>query len=161
MQLERSEVALYVYTANGSSTSRYIRSHHPSQTSLKLSQNQTSYFHSMNLTQRFELTNAALQNMNSWPNVGLQFNGKTRKYDDKTAFQRNLDEFRDDILHSNESTITDVLNWYTSVNAAMMDHLTNQIKETDNSGVWRYENPTNSPNGKHTLFNQPPSFTAI
>lgn len=34
--------------------------------------------------------------------------------------------------------MTQVLLWYTSVNAAMLDHLTNQIKETDTSGVWRY-----------------------
>ncbi|KAK0174544.1 hypothetical protein PV327_010304 [Microctonus hyperodae] len=37
-----------------------------------------------------------------------------------------------------ESTIAEVMAWYTSVNAAMLDILTNQIKETDNSGVWRY-----------------------
>lgn len=36
-----------------------------------------------------------------------------------------------------ESTISEVMAWYTSVNAAMLDILTNQIKETDNSGVWR------------------------
>lgn len=37
-----------------------------------------------------------------------------------------------------DSSILEVLHWYTSVNAALLDHLTNQIKETDNSGVWRY-----------------------
>lgn len=96
----------------------------------------------MNLTQRFELTNAALKNMTSWPLVTLQFNGDVKKYLDKESFQMNLNQFRNEILHSNgstiTSTITDVLSWYTSVNAAMLDHLTNQIKETDNSGVWRY-----------------------
>lgn len=40
-------------------------------------------------------------------------------------------------ISSEESSITEVMTWYTSVNAAMLDHLTNQIKETDNSGVWR------------------------
>jgi len=40
-------------------------------------------------------------------------------------------------ISSEESSITEVMAWYTSVNAAMLDHLTNQIKETDNSGVWR------------------------
>lgn len=38
---------------------------------------------------------------------------------------------------SSESSIFEVMAWYTNVNAAMLDHLTNQIKETDNSGVWR------------------------
>lgn len=41
-------------------------------------------------------------------------------------------------ISSEESSMTEVLNWYTSVNAALLDHLTNQIKETDSSGVWRY-----------------------
>lgn len=30
-----------------------------------------------------------------------------------------------------------LFNWYSEVNAALLDHLSNQIKETDNSGVWR------------------------
>lgn len=30
-----------------------------------------------------------------------------------------------------------IFRWYSTVNAAMLYHLTNQIKETDNSGVWR------------------------
>lgn len=34
--------------------------------------------------------------------------------------------------------MADVMRWYNTVNAALLDHLTNQIKETDNSGVWRY-----------------------
>lgn len=45
--------------------------------------------------------------------------------------------FRRQKISSEESSITEVMTWYTSVNAAMLDHLTNQIKETDNSGVWR------------------------
>lgn len=44
---------------------------------------------------------------------------------------------RHKIIESEESSITDVLTWYTSVNAALLEHLTNQIKENDNSNVWR------------------------
>lgn len=40
-------------------------------------------------------------------------------------------------IHSEESSMADVMKWYNTVNAALLDHLTNQIKETDNSGVWR------------------------
>lgn len=29
------------------------------------------------------------------------------------------------------------MRWYNTVNGALLDHLTQQIKETDNSGVWR------------------------
>nr|CAI5863929.1 unnamed protein product [Callosobruchus analis] len=97
MQLERSEVAFYVYT-NGS----------------------------------------LLRNMSSWPPVVLQFEGSKKLYLDKTTFQKNLTRFRESIIQSVESSITDVLSWYTSVNAALLEHLTNQIKETDSSGVWRY-----------------------
>ncbi|KAL3274580.1 hypothetical protein HHI36_015963 [Cryptolaemus montrouzieri] len=111
MQLERSEVAFYVYT-NGST----LRS---------------------NLEQRFQLTDAALYNMSSWPNVSLPLeNGRTVSLD-QYAFQENLKNFRLKISFE-EITMQEVLLWYTSVNGALLDHLTNQIKETDNSGVWRY-----------------------
>ncbi|XP_047360862.1 uncharacterized protein LOC124953471 isoform X3 [Vespa velutina] len=114
MQLERSEVAFFIYT-NGST----LRS---------------------NLTQRFAITDHALHNMTTWPLVSVpRDESKTQTYDvvSKEAFQARLEDFRQKIS-SEESSITEVMAWYTSVNAAMLDHLTNQIKETDNSGVWRY-----------------------
>ncbi|XP_031833421.1 uncharacterized protein LOC116427335 isoform X1 [Nomia melanderi] len=114
MQLERSEVAFFIYT-NGST----LRS---------------------NLTQRFAITDQALHNMTTWPLVSVpRDESKTQTYDvvSKEAFQARLEDFRQKIS-SEESSITEVMAWYTSVNAAMLDHLTNQIKETDNSGVWRY-----------------------
>ncbi|KAJ8932489.1 hypothetical protein NQ318_005547, partial [Aromia moschata] len=113
MQLERSEVAFFVYT-NGN---QYLRT---------------------NLEKRFELTNEALRNMSSWPSVIILFEGKKKLYLDKSNFQDDLTNFRQTLIQSQESSITDVLSWYTSVNAAMLEHLTTQIKETDNSGVWRY-----------------------
>ncbi|KAG7204035.1 hypothetical protein KM043_001894 [Ampulex compressa] len=114
MQLERSEVAFFIYT-NGNT----LRS---------------------NLTQRFAITDQALHNMTTWPLVSVpRDESKTQAYDvvSKEAFQARLEDFRQKIS-SEESNITEVMAWYTSVNAAMLDHLTNQIKETDNSGVWRY-----------------------
>ncbi|XP_063917238.1 uncharacterized protein LOC135132949 isoform X2 [Zophobas morio] len=112
MQLERSEVAFHIYTNGSNSRS--------------------------NLSTRFELTNAALQNMSSWPLVSLPTEDGKIMLLDKDTFQKKLVEFRQKVLSKEESTMADVLLWYTSVNAAMLDHLTNQIKETDNSGVWRY-----------------------
>ncbi|XP_056644589.1 receptor-type guanylate cyclase gcy-8 isoform X2 [Diorhabda carinulata] len=112
LQLERSEVAFYVYT-NGS----LLRT---------------------NLSKRFELTDDALRNMSSWPPVSLTFEGHTIPYMDKESFQRNLTHFRENILNSEDSSIKDVVSWYTSLNAALLEHLTQQIKENDNSGVWRY-----------------------
>ncbi|XP_018346873.1 PREDICTED: uncharacterized protein LOC108751280 [Trachymyrmex septentrionalis] len=114
MQLERSEVAFFIYT-NGNT----LRS---------------------NLTQRFAITDQDLHNMSTWPLVSVpRDESKTQTYDvvSKEAFQARLEDFRQKIS-SEESSISEVMAWYTSVNAAMLDHLTNQIKETDNSGVWRY-----------------------
>lgn len=109
MQLERSEVAFFVYT-NGNK----LRS---------------------NLTMRFALTNASLEAVSSWPPIYLPESRLAPL--DKDTFLTRLGEFRQRIS-SEESSMTEVLNWYTSVNAALLDHLTNQIKETDSSGVWRY-----------------------
>ncbi|XP_071648798.1 uncharacterized protein [Temnothorax longispinosus] len=114
MQLERSEVAFFIYT-NGNT----LRS---------------------NLTQRFAITDQDLHNMSTWPLVSVpRDESKKQTYDvvSKEAFQARLEDFRQKIS-SEESSISEVMAWYTSVNAAMLDHLTNQIKETDNSGVWRY-----------------------
>lgn len=53
-------------------------------------------------------------------------------------FQSRLNEFRDRVrLEPEESSITEVMNWYTSINRGLLHHLSEQIKETDNSGVWR------------------------
>ncbi|CAD7089726.1 unnamed protein product [Hermetia illucens] len=113
LQLERSEVAFYVFT-NGSHT----RS---------------------NLTQRFAITDQALNNMTTWSEVSVP------SHDDedigvmlnRTEFLSRLNDFRDKIS-SEESSIAEVMNWYTSITRGMLNHLTEQIKETDNSGVWRY-----------------------
>ncbi|XP_066996175.2 uncharacterized protein [Anabrus simplex] len=110
LQLERSEVAFFIFT-NGST----LRS---------------------NLTDIFVVTDQALCNMTTWPKVIIPgVDGETVYSLDKASFQVRLEEFREKI-NPEESSITEVLHWYTSVNAAMLDHLTNQIKETDNSGVW-------------------------
>ncbi|XP_066139869.1 uncharacterized protein [Euwallacea fornicatus] len=117
MQLERSEVAFYVYTGGQESTNKTQRT---------------------NLSARFELTNEALGNMSFWPTLALQFEGRSKVYLDKETFLKNLTTFRQSVNQTEERTWTDVLAWYTSVNAAMLEHLTQQIKETDTSGVWRY-----------------------
>ncbi|XP_071446194.1 uncharacterized protein [Hetaerina americana] len=109
MQQERSEVAFFIFT-NGS-TQR------------------------SNLSQRFSVTDEALANMTSWPkNLTVH---KNLTFLTKEDFQSQLEEFRQKIS-SEESSIAEVLQWYNSVNAATLDHMTNHIKEADNSGVWRY-----------------------
>ncbi|XP_005177981.1 uncharacterized protein LOC101893791 [Musca domestica] len=116
LQLERSEVAFYIFT-NGSK----VRS---------------------NLTQRFAVTDQALNNMTTWSEVSVP----TRDDDDdygvllnRSEFQSRLNEFRDRVrTEPEDNSITDVMNWYTAINKALLYHLSEQIKEADNSGVWRY-----------------------
>ncbi|KAL0268685.1 UNVERIFIED_CONTAM: hypothetical protein PYX00_010526 [Menopon gallinae] len=111
MQLERSEVAFFVFT---NKSSQPLRS---------------------NISEQFAMTNQTLEKMITWPPIRLPQNRQL--LDKKEEFITHLCNFRQKIS-SEESTVQEVLAWYTSVNAAMLDHLTTRIKETDNSGVWRY-----------------------
>ncbi|KAG5886728.1 hypothetical protein JTB14_027151 [Gonioctena quinquepunctata] len=111
MQLERSEVAFNVFT---SGSSRRV-----------------------DLQTRFGLTDTAIEEMNSWPPISVPLENTTKYYSDKMSFQQNLTMFRQYVMNE-DSSVRDVLGWYTSVNAALLEHLSNQIKENDNSGVWRY-----------------------
>uniref|UniRef100_A0A1A9X302 guanylate cyclase n=1 Tax=Glossina brevipalpis TaxID=37001 RepID=A0A1A9X302_9MUSC len=110
LQLERSEVAFFIF-AKGNE-------------------------------ERFTVTDQALNNMTTWSEVSVP----TSPDDDdeevllnRTEFQNRLNEFRERILTEPEdNSVTDVMNWYTSINKALLYHLSEQIKEADNSGVWRY-----------------------
>ncbi|XP_015115006.1 receptor-type guanylate cyclase daf-11 isoform X2 [Diachasma alloeum] len=120
LQLERSEVAFFIYT-NGSRLSGQYD------------------YPRFNLTQRYATTDETLKNLTTWPLVTVPTDeAKTQTYDvvNREAFQARLDDFRQKI--NEESSISEVMAWYENVNAEMLNILTNQIKETDNSGVWRY-----------------------
>ncbi|SPP75897.1 uncharacterized protein LOC117592705 [Drosophila guanche] len=118
LQLERSEVAFYIFT-NGSKQRA-------------------------NLTQRFEITDHALNNMTTWSEISVPTAPDEDEDDremmlNRNDFQGRLNEFRDRVrFEPEESSITEVMNWYTSINRGLLHHLNEQIKETDNSGVWRY-----------------------
>ncbi|XP_055911221.1 uncharacterized protein LOC129945467 isoform X3 [Eupeodes corollae] len=114
LQLERSEVAFFIFT-NGST----LRS---------------------NLTQRFAVTDQALNNMSTWSEVSVPTSPDDEDYGvllNRSEFQNRLNDFRRKIS-SEESSISEVMNWYAAINKGMLHHLSEQIKETDNSGVWRY-----------------------
>ncbi|XP_002074778.3 uncharacterized protein LOC6652499 [Drosophila willistoni] len=118
LQLERSEVAFYIFT-NGSKQRA-------------------------NLTQRFTNTDHALNNMTTWSEISVPTAPDEDEDDrevmlNRNEFQSRLNEFRDRVrLEPEDSSITEVMNWYTSINRGLLHHLNEQIKETDNSGVWRY-----------------------
>lgn len=60
----------------------------------------------------------------------------------RNEFQSRLNEFRERVrLEPEDSSITEVMNWYTSINRGLLHHLNEQIKETDSSGVWRCVSP--------------------
>ena len=40
-------------------------------------------------------------------------------------------------IHSEGTSFKDVMRWYTNVNAALLEDLTNHIKEADSSTIWR------------------------
>lgn len=56
----------------------------------------------------------------------------------RSEFQSRLDDFRDKIKEDEDSSISEAVDWYTSINRAMLQELSEQIQETDKSGVWRY-----------------------
>ncbi|CRK95793.1 CLUMA_CG009250, isoform A [Clunio marinus] len=118
LQLERGEVAFYIYT-NGS----MLKS---------------------NLTQRYATTDEAIDNMTTWTEIIIPAspNGSDDEGEvmlNKTSFQMRLNDFRTQI-HSeeNNNTVFEAMLWYMAVNNAMLDHLTKHIKESDKSGIWRF-----------------------
>ncbi|GBP05350.1 hypothetical protein EVAR_76777_1 [Eumeta japonica] len=38
---------------------------------------------------------------------------------------------------TSERSMTETVEWYTSVNAALLNHLTQEIKDTDTTTIWR------------------------
>uniref|UniRef100_A0A182J623 guanylate cyclase n=1 Tax=Anopheles atroparvus TaxID=41427 RepID=A0A182J623_ANOAO len=114
LQQERSDVAFYIYT-NGITLRR-------------------------NLNDTFLETDLALDNMSSWPDISIrtiQPNNGEVTWLNMSEFRETLQAFRANIS-TEDSTVPDILRWYTTANAALLEHLTNQIKDANKSGVWRF-----------------------
>ncbi|XP_070495647.1 uncharacterized protein [Chironomus tepperi] len=124
LQLERGEVAYFIWTNN----------------SMMIT----------NLTNRFEVTNEAINNMTTWTEIIIPASpiGFDNDTDDdesqvmlnRTSFIARLNDFRTQVTseQNRENNISHAILWYMAVNNAMLDHLTKQIKESDKSGIWRY-----------------------
>ncbi|XP_037294551.1 receptor-type guanylate cyclase Gyc76C [Manduca sexta] len=65
----------------------------------------------------------------------LVFKNKS-KLVDGPAFQGELNELRASINAG--TSMTEAVEWYTNANAALLNHLTKEIKDTDSSTIWRY-----------------------
>ncbi|XP_037028069.1 uncharacterized protein LOC119068546 [Bradysia coprophila] len=114
LQLERSEVAFFIFT-NGST----LRS---------------------NLPQRFGVTDQAINKLSALQDSSIPIKAVENGMEiflNRSEFHSRLKDFRQKIS-SEESSITEVMDWYTAINGGLLDHLSKQIKETDNSGVWRH-----------------------
>jgi len=109
MQRERAEVAFYIFT-NGSQTLE------------------------MNLTTRFRHTDTTLENM-PWPDRFER--GKEDMFKSKLRFQIRHEDFRQRI-GQDEEDINSILYWYKFTDAVFLDHLSQDIKLTNSSAVWRY-----------------------
>ncbi|CAH2238159.1 jg22087 [Pararge aegeria aegeria] len=86
-----------------------------------------------NLTQRFAGTDSAVQQMGELP--PLTFKNRPEPVDGQVF----LDELADLRAKINPGTsMTEAVEWYTNANAALLTHLTKEIKDTDSSTIWRY-----------------------
>jgi len=109
MQRERSEVAFHIFT-NGTQTL------------------------GLNLTERFKITDEAFEKM-TWPNIKQSEN--TEMFKSKLRYQIRHGDFRLRISQDEED-IQSVLDWYNRVDAVFLDHLSQDIRGTNSSAVWRY-----------------------
>jgi len=109
MQRERSEVAFNIFT-NGTQTL------------------------GLNLSERFAITDNALEAM-PWPEMAVIENN--RLFKSKLRFQIRHGDFRQRISQDEED-IQSILNWYNSADGVFLNHLSQDIRGTNSSAVWRY-----------------------
>ncbi|KPI95713.1 Atrial natriuretic peptide receptor 2 [Papilio xuthus] len=86
-----------------------------------------------NLTQRFAATDIAVQQMGALP--PLVFKNRSKPVDG-SFFLAELADLRANINPG--TSMTEAVEWYTNANAALLNHLTKEIKDTDSSTIWRY-----------------------
>ncbi|XP_050685005.1 receptor-type guanylate cyclase gcy-1 [Leptidea sinapis] len=86
-----------------------------------------------NLTQRFSSTDSALEQMGDLPL--LVFKNRQMPVDG-AGFLEELSDLRAKINPG--APMSEVVEWYTNANAALLTHLTKEIKDTDSSTIWRY-----------------------
>lgn len=116
LQLERGDVAYYIFTNRSVERS--------------------------DLLKRFALTNETIDDTTAWTKLEPNNDNTTEENETlfiKSNFMTKLNDFRDKIL-SDESnnTVFEIMIWYMNVNSALLDRISNQIKESDRSGIWRY-----------------------
>jgi len=157
IQEERAEVALYIFTNQSDSN----------MTEVKYNENRTISDMDMmesNITltglendenrrgiqERFRQTDRALEEVPTWPDidksltmtkvlpVGTIGADGYEAFKSKLKFQIQHEVFRVKVREGRIGEITEILAWYEFINDVILDHLDDEIKSTDRSGVWRY-----------------------
>jgi len=137
IQEERAEVALYIFT---NQTNAVINS------SVIGNANNNR----MGIQERFRQTDRALEEVPTWPNIdksltntkvipiGVGGADGTEAFKSKLKFQIQHEVFRVKVREGRFGEITEILAWYEYINDVILDHLDDEIKSTNKSGVWRY-----------------------
>jgi len=136
IQEERAEVALYIFLNN--SNANFSMSE-------VLSNN-----NSLGIQERFSKTDRALEEVPTWPNIDKSLTIQkaipagtigadgSEAFKSKLKFQVQHEVFRVKVREGRIGEITEILAWYEYINDVILDHLDDEIKSTDRSGVWRY-----------------------
>merc|ERR1711892_36329 len=136
IQEERAEVALYIFT-------------NQSEANFNMSVVQTNK-NRVGIQERFSKTDRALEEVPTWPNIdqSLTIQKKlpvgtigadgSEAFKSKLKFQIQHEVFRVKVREGRIGEITEILAWYEYINDVILDHLDDEIKSTDRSGVWRY-----------------------
>ncbi|XP_071748838.1 uncharacterized protein [Lepeophtheirus salmonis] len=124
IQEERAEVALYIFS---------------NQTNVKINSTMNTAGNRMGLSERFQQTDRALEEVPTWPNLYDTTGTKgTEVFKSKLKFQIQHEVFRVKVREGRFGEITSILAWYEFINDIILDHLDDEIKSTNKSGVWRY-----------------------
>lgn len=121
IQEERAEVALYIFS---------------NQTSAQINETVHQTGNKKSLEDRFQQTDRALEEVPTWPD--LTGTEETAVFKSKLKFQIQHEVFRVKVREGKFNEITSILAWYEFINDIILDHLDDEIKSTNRSGVWRY-----------------------
>ncbi|XP_076048414.1 uncharacterized protein LOC143029595 [Oratosquilla oratoria] len=118
LQVERSEIAYFIFS-NGS---QYQKTTHP-----------LPYIRN-SLKETFARTDRLLEEITIWPNFSQITDSNL--LNSKLRFQIRLEDTRNSINDAGDTVIAK-MQWYNFINFYIMEAIIQQIKDANNSGVWK------------------------
>ena len=76
-------------------------------------------------------------NQNSNFRYSMKFSGNINLSESELTFQMSMSFNRVKVREGKFNEITSILAWYEFINDIILDHLDDEIKSTNKSGVWR------------------------